>query len=49
MVPRRSPVCASFIMVALPQRSQVVLRNQDGKARNGWFRASAAGGSGSVP
>jgi hypothetical protein len=44
-----SLVCASFIMVALPQRSQVIRRNQDGKARSGRSSAPRAVGSGSVP
>jgi hypothetical protein len=36
-------------MVALPQRSHSMRRNQDGKARSGWSSASDGGGGGSVP
>jgi hypothetical protein len=35
--------------VTLPQRSQVIFRNHDGKAANGSLMASWAVGSGSVP
>ena len=37
------------VMRSFPQRSQVIRRNHEGKALNGWSRASAAVGSGSVP
>ncbi len=33
----------------LAQRSQVIRRNHDGRAWNGWSSASAPEGNGSVP
>jgi hypothetical protein len=39
----------SLCITNLPQRSQVMRRNHDGKAANGSASASAGAGSGSVP
>jgi hypothetical protein len=39
----------SFTTCTLPQRSQVLRRNHEGKAQNGSASASAAVGSGSLP
>jgi hypothetical protein len=45
----RCAVCVSDSTRSLPQRSQVIRMNHDGKALNGSARASAGVGSGSSP